>query len=169
MAVRHAASASAAGARSAGARCSPAGVSVRIARATRRKSAPRSVCASARRRRKDAASCRPPTSPSSRSRLALKNYYELLEIVSTASSDEVKRAFRAQIAKYHPDKVQHLGKEFQEMAAGRAAELTEAYRVLSNETERGDYDRILANAGMQARRPVVHQNASTCTPPPRPE
>ena len=39
----------------------------------------------------------------------MKNYYELLEIAASATADDVKRAFRAQIAKYHPDKVQHLG------------------------------------------------------------
>jgi curved DNA-binding protein CbpA len=79
--------------------------------------------------------------------VALKNYYELLEIAPTATADEVKRAFRAQIAKYHPDKVQHLGKEFQAMAADRAAELTEAYRILSDDGRRAEYDRAFAEAG----------------------
>jgi curved DNA-binding protein CbpA len=79
--------------------------------------------------------------------LALKNYYELLEIVPTASLDDVKRAFRGQIAKYHPDKVHHLGKEFQAMAADRAAELTEAYRILSDDGRRAEYDRAFAEAG----------------------
>ena len=79
--------------------------------------------------------------------MALKNYYELLEIIPTASSDEVKRAFRGQIAKYHPDKVHHLGKEFQAMAADRAAELTEAYRILSDEGRRAEYDRAFAESG----------------------
>jgi curved DNA-binding protein CbpA len=77
----------------------------------------------------------------------LKNYYELLEIVPTASADEVKRAFRGQIAKYHPDKVHHLGKEFQAMAADRAAELTEAYRILSDDGRRAEYDRAFAEGG----------------------
>jgi curved DNA-binding protein CbpA len=77
----------------------------------------------------------------------LKNYYELLEIVPTASTDEVKRAFRGQIAKYHPDKVHHLGKEFQAMAADRAAELTEAYRILSDDGRRAEYDRAFAEGG----------------------
>ncbi len=77
----------------------------------------------------------------------LKNYYELLEIAANAPRDEVKRAFRGQIAKYHPDKVQHLGKEFQAMAADRAAELTEAYRILSDEGRRAEYDRAFAEAG----------------------
>jgi curved DNA-binding protein CbpA len=79
--------------------------------------------------------------------LVLKNYYELLEIVPTASPDEVKRAFRGQIAKYHPDKVHHLGKEFQAMAADRAAELTEAYRILSDDGRRAEYDRAFAEGG----------------------
>ncbi|HJZ75161.1 MAG TPA: J domain-containing protein [Vicinamibacterales bacterium] len=77
----------------------------------------------------------------------MKNYYELLEITPAATADEVKRSFRAQIAKYHPDKVQHLGKEFQAMAADRAAELTEAYRILSDEGRRADYDRAFAAGG----------------------
>lgn len=79
--------------------------------------------------------------------MAFKTYYDLLEIPPTSPSDEVKRAFRLQIARYHPDKVQHLGKEFQNMAAHRAAELTEAYRILSDEGRRAEYDRIFAEAG----------------------
>jgi curved DNA-binding protein CbpA len=74
----------------------------------------------------------------------VKNYYELLEIARDAAGDEVKKSFRAQIAKYHPDKVQHLGKEFQAMAADRAAELTEAYRILSDAGRRAAYDATLA-------------------------
>jgi curved DNA-binding protein CbpA len=73
-----------------------------------------------------------------------KTYYELLEIAPSATSEEIKRSFRLQIARYHPDKVQHLGKEFQDMAAGRAAELTEAYRILSDENRRAEYDRTIA-------------------------
>jgi curved DNA-binding protein CbpA len=77
--------------------------------------------------------------------VAFTNFYELLGIPPAASQEEVKQAFRLQIARYHPDKVQHLGKEFQEMAAGRAAELTQAYRVLSNKADRAEYDHLLAN------------------------
>jgi hypothetical protein len=74
----------------------------------------------------------------------LKNYYDLLELPAAASTDDVKRAFRQQIARYHPDKVQHLGKEFQAMAADRAAELTEAYRILSDAGRRAEYDQALS-------------------------
>jgi len=85
----------------------------------------------------------------------LKNYYELLEVAPTAPADEVKRAFRTQIARYHPDKVQHLGKEFQAMAANRAADLTEAYRILSDEGRRAEYDRAFNEAGPPTSPPVA--------------
>ena len=54
--------------------------------------------------------------------MAKQDFYELLGVARDASSEDIKKAFRQQIARYHPDKVQHLGKEFQEMAAERAAE-----------------------------------------------
>ncbi len=92
--------------------------------------------------------------------MALKNYYALLEIAPGSSAEEVKRAFRAQIARYHPDKVQHLGREFQSMAADRAAELTEAYRILSDVGRREEYDRAFAEA-LGGGAP-----ASAPTPPP---
>ena len=102
-----------------------------------------------------------------------KNYYELLEVAPTAPADEIKRAFRAQIARYHPDKVQHLGKEFQEMAADRAAELTEAYRMLSNAGRRAEYDRTLAAASAcgavaaAAPPPSDADRRAPAAPPPR--
>ena len=100
-----------------------------------------------------------------------KNHYDVLEIAPTAPADEIKRAFRAQIARYHPDKLQHLGKEFQDMAAGRAAELTEAYRVLSNDAQRAEYDRVLSVAPPSPPPPpAAYQSPSTASaPPPSPE
>ena len=122
------------------------------------------------------ASCHPPpTWRSSRkaNRDSLKDYYALLEIAPTSSADEVKRAFRSQIARYHPDKVQHLGKEFQAMAADRAAELTEAYRILSDDTRRAEYDRVRSTApGTAAAPPTAapsrpsEPGAPERTPPP---
>jgi DnaJ domain len=70
----------------------------------------------------------------------IPSHYELLGIDSTASVDEIRRAFRREIAKYHPDKVQHLGHEFQDIAAIRSAELTQAYKTLTDEALRADYD-----------------------------
>jgi curved DNA-binding protein CbpA len=97
--------------------------------------------------------------------VALKEYYQLLEIAPTSTADEVKRAFRLQIARYHPDKVQHLGKEFQAMAADRAAELTEAYRILSDEGRRAEYDRARADAGQGGGGP----DTAAAPPPAQPQ
>jgi curved DNA-binding protein CbpA len=92
----------------------------------------------------------------------LKDYYALLEVARAASADEIKRSFRAQIARYHPDKVQHLGKEFQAMAAERAAELTEAWRILSDAGRKAEYDRVLAGgAALTPGQPAP--------PPPQPQ
>jgi curved DNA-binding protein CbpA len=72
----------------------------------------------------------------------VQTFYELLSVAPTATAEEIKRAFRNEIARYHPDKVQHLGAEFQQMAATRAAALTEAYRTLMNAELRAEYDRL---------------------------
>ena len=105
--------------------------------------------------------------------MALRNYYELLEIPPQASTEDVKRSFRAQIARYHPDKVQHLGKEFQSLAADRAAELTEAYRILSDPGRRAEYDRACAEAGAtmsspSSSEPVTAEHQGTAGSRPEP-
>jgi curved DNA-binding protein CbpA len=107
--------------------------------------------------------------------VAFKSYYELLDLAPTATIEEIKRAFRLQIARYHPDKVQHLGKEFQDMAAERAAELTEAYRILSDAGRRAAYDQSLSTAGADspakaAASPAAHRPADVAAPvsPPPP-
>lgn len=74
----------------------------------------------------------------------MRNYYQLLSIEPTADASTIKTAFRREIARYHPDKVIHLGPEFQEMAATRAAELTVAYKTLSDDALRAEYDTQLA-------------------------
>ena len=87
----------------------------------------------------------------------MKNFYDLLSVASDAPADEIKKAFRREIARYHPDKVQHLGTEFQQMASGIAADLTEAYRILTDPALRAKYDNDLAAA------------SGPPAPPPRPD
>lgn len=111
----------------------------------------------------------------------MKTHYDLLTVAPDAPSDEIKRAFRREIARYHPDKVQHLGQEFQSLAAERAAELTEAYRVLMDASMRAAYDEQVrsgtapqpqrpasgASPGAAARPAESEQAAPAPQPPPR--
>lgn len=107
----------------------------------------------------------------------MKTYYELLEVAADAPADEIKRAFRREIAKYHPDKVSHLGKEFQEIAANKAAELTQAYTTLSDASLRAEYDALLAEGGPAhaaaaqaagAARPAAQPEPARAYSPPTP-
>ena len=95
----------------------------------------------------------------------MKNYYDLLSLPADAPADEIKKAFRREIARYHPDKVQHLGKEFQSMAATMAAELTEGYRVLMDPALRARYDADLQTATSVAGAPVPPPVSASSAPP----
>ncbi len=56
--------------------------------------------------------------------------YALLEVPRDASREEIKAAYRRAVARYHPDKVAHLGKEFQELAHRKFLAIQEAYERL---------------------------------------
>lgn len=53
--------------------------------------------------------------------------YKILEIELSASDDEVKKAYRKMAIKYHPDKVSHLGDDFQKMAKEKFQRVLQAY------------------------------------------
>jgi uncharacterized membrane protein YkvA (DUF1232 family) len=61
---------------------------------------------------------------------ALKNPYEILDVSSKASKEEIKSAYRKLAAQYHPDKVNHLGEELQQVANRKFREIQEAYEKL---------------------------------------
>jgi len=56
--------------------------------------------------------------------------YAVLGIKTSATRDEVNKAYRELANKYHPDKVEHLGKEFKELAETRFKEINEAYEKI---------------------------------------
>ncbi|MCL1850492.1 MAG: DnaJ domain-containing protein [Bacteroidetes bacterium] len=57
----------------------------------------------------------------------IENDYKILEIDSTATNEEVKKAYRKQAMKHHPDKVNHLGDDIKKAAEERFAKLNESY------------------------------------------
>jgi len=67
---------------------------------------------------------------------AKRDYYEILGIQKGASKEEIKKAYRQQALKYHPDKNKDADAE------GRFKEISEAYAVLSDDTKRSSYDQF---------------------------
>ena len=65
-----------------------------------------------------------------------KDYYALLGVSTSASAEEIRRAYRGLARKYHPD----VNKAPE--AATRFAEMQEAYDVLSDAEKRKAYDRF---------------------------
>jgi len=60
-------------------------------------------------------------------------YYTILETVPAASNDEIKKAYRKMATKYHPDKVTHLGEDFQKFAEEKFKKVSEAYQQIKKE------------------------------------
>ena len=59
--------------------------------------------------------------------------YKILEIESTVSDEEVKKAYRRMAMKYHPDKVSHLGEDFKKVANEKFRKVQEAYEQVKKE------------------------------------
>ncbi|MBL7951604.1 MAG: TerB family tellurite resistance protein [Flavobacteriales bacterium] len=59
--------------------------------------------------------------------------YEILEIQSNASDDEVKKAYRRMAMKFHPDKVAQLGEEVQKAAGEKFKKVQEAYETIQRQ------------------------------------
>lgn len=80
--------------------------------------------AAARRRAEEEAAAR---SARSDDNTKPKPWYQILEVSSTASHDDIKQAYKRKIRQYHPDKVAGLGPEFTAIAEAKAKEINEAY------------------------------------------
>lgn len=66
-----------------------------------------------------------------------RDYYEVLGVPKTASKEEIKKAYRKQALKYHPDK-----NPGDKKAEENFKEAAEAYEVLSNDEKKARYDRF---------------------------
>ena len=74
-----------------------------------------------------------------------RDYYDVLAVGRTSTSDEIKSAYRKAALKWHPDR----NPDKSEAAEGKFREATEAYSVLSDPQKRAAYDRY-GHAGVAA-------------------
>jgi len=71
-----------------------------------------------------------------------RDYYEILGVSKSATKEEIKKAYRKQALKWHPDK-----NPGDKKAEENFKEAAEAYEVLSNDEKKARYDRF-GHAGM---------------------
>ncbi len=69
--------------------------------------------------------------------MSKRDYYSVLEIDKSASSDDIKKAYRKMAVKYHPDK--NSGNKSSEE---KFKEVNEAYEVLSDDEKKALYDQF---------------------------
>jgi len=72
-------------------------------------------------------------------------YYQILGLTKTATTDEIKKAYRKLALKYHPDK-----NPDNKQAEEKFKEISEAYAVLSDPEKRRQYD-TFGSAGFRQR------------------
>lgn len=68
--------------------------------------------------------------------MAKRNYYEILGVSKSATADQIKKAYRKEALKYHPDR----NKSNPESAASKFREASEAYEVLGDAHKRLVYN-----------------------------
>ena len=82
------------------------------------------------------------------------NYYALLELLSTATLADIKKAWHEQLQVWHPDRFNH-SPALHRKAEARTQLINQAYQTLSDPVARTGYD-------------AATQNAPSTTPPVRP-
>ena len=87
----------------------------------------------------------------------MKKYYEILEVSQNASIEVIEKTYKVLIKKYHPDQYPKEKKKYYE---NKVKELNEAYKVLSDDFLRLQYDEELEkeNERINSRNSSIKEN-----------
>ena len=91
-----------------------------------------------------------------------ETYYTALGVAESASRYEIKKAYRFLLKKIHPDTVSTLSEDTRLRAEYATQEIIEAFQVLSDPTQRAEYDRYPA---VQRSRPNASEKYDAAIPP----
>lgn len=79
------------------------------------------------------------------------DHYQILNIGRGASLNEIKKAFRQEIASYHPDRFVRANEAERDYARARSQRINEAFRVLRDSKLRENYDNTTQPGRITAR------------------
>ena len=78
------------------------------------------------------------------------DHYRVLGVARDANDAEIKKAYRKEALRWHPDK----NPENKDVAEKRFKEISQAFKVLSDADERAHYDRYGDDRPQRPRRPA---------------
>ncbi|MFN8308489.1 MAG: DnaJ domain-containing protein [Chitinophagales bacterium] len=86
----------------------------------------------------------------------MKDYYKILEVSENATEMEIKKNFRRLAARHHPDRNQGSAE-----SEAKFKEITEAYNVLSDSTQKSNYDFTRKYRAPEPETPYQHYRQTT--------
>ena len=94
---------------------------------------------------------------------ATSDYYTVLGIKRSASQEDIKRAYRKAVFRFHPDR-----NPGDDGAAGKFKQVLDAYEVLSDANRRANYDQVTRPAQTESEaedEPVEEEPSQFCADP----
>jgi len=78
-------------------------------------------------------------------------YYVLLDVPKTASTEEIRTAYKRQSLRTHPDRIPNATPEEKKLATERFQAMADAYYVLGDPARRREYDILLSSRPASSR------------------